>query len=72
MGPGGRLMSDVASIGRHLVAIGVVRGSCTEEVCVRIYRCSGDSACRNAFRRVFRILPSSWGCAQMGFSSERK
>ena len=47
VGPGGRLMSDVASIARHLLPIGVARGSWVEEVCVIIFRCSGDSACRS-------------------------
>ena len=45
--PGGRLMSDVANIVCHLMAIGVVRGSWVEEFCVRIFRCSGDSAYRS-------------------------
>ena len=47
VGPGGRFMSDVTSIVHHLLAIGVHRGSWVEEVCVRIFRRSGDSACRS-------------------------
>jgi hypothetical protein len=45
--PGGRFLSDVASIICHLVAIAVARGSWMEELCVRLFRCSGDSACRS-------------------------
>ena len=45
--PGGRFMSDVASIVCHLLAIGVVLGSWVEEVCVRIVRCSGGSSCKS-------------------------
>ena len=65
MGTCRRCMSDVASIVYHLVAIGVVRGSWVKELCERIFRCSGDSACRslrkkrNAFRRVSGILLAS-------------
>ena len=47
VGPGGRFMSDDASIVCHLMAMGVVRGSWVEEVCVRIFRYSGDSVCRS-------------------------
>ena len=47
VGLDGRFMSDVASIVCHMLAIGVVRVSWEEEVCVRIFRCSGDSACRS-------------------------
>jgi len=47
VGPVGRFMRDVASIVCHLLAIGVVRGSWVEELCVSICRCSGDSACRS-------------------------
>ena len=47
VGPGGRFVSDDASMVCHLLAMGVVRGSWVEEVCVRIFRCSGDSACRS-------------------------
>ena len=42
-----RSMSIVASIVCHLMAIGVACGSWVEELCVRIFRCSGDSACRS-------------------------
>ena len=42
-----RFMSDVVSIVCHLVAIGVARGSGVEELCVKCFRCSGDSACRS-------------------------
>ena len=58
VGLGGRFMSDVSSIVCHLVSIGVVRGSWVEELCVRIFRCLRDSACRSLrkqrslFRRV--------------------
>ena len=44
VGPSGKFMSDVANIVYHVVASGVVRGS--EELCMRICRCSSDSACR--------------------------
>ncbi len=47
VGPGGRFVSDDASMVCHLLAMGVVRGSWVEEVCGRIFRCSGDSACRS-------------------------
>ena len=47
VGPGGRCMSDDASIVCHLMAMGVVRGSWVEEVCVKLCRCSGYSACRS-------------------------
>ena len=47
VGQGGRFMSDIASVVCHLVAIGVFRGSWVEELCVSIFRCSGDSDCRS-------------------------
>ena len=47
VGPGGRFVSDDASIVCHRMAIGVVRGSWVEEVCLRIFRRSGDSASRS-------------------------
>ncbi len=47
VGPGSRFVSDDASMACHQLAIGVVRGSWVEEVCVIIFRCSGDSACRS-------------------------
>ena len=47
VGPGGRFVSDVASIVGHLLAIGVVHGSWVEEVYVRFFMCSVDSACRS-------------------------
>ena len=47
VGSGGRFVSDVTSIVCHLLAIGVVRGSWVEEVCVSIFRCSSDLACRS-------------------------
>ena len=45
VGLDGRFMSDVASIVCHLVATVVARGSWV--FCVRILRCSVDSACRS-------------------------
>ena len=42
VGPCGRLLSDIASIVYNLAAIGVARGSCVEELCLRLFRCSGD------------------------------
>ena len=50
MGPSGRFMSDVASIVCHMLEIGVVRGLWVEEFCVRVVRCSGDSACRSLWK----------------------
>jgi len=47
LGPSGRSMSDVANIDCHLVAIGVACGLWVEELCVKIFRCSGVSACRS-------------------------
>ena len=47
VGPGGRSTSVSASMACHLLATGVDRGSWVEEVCVRIFRCSGESACRS-------------------------
>ena len=47
MGPGSRFVRDDASIICHLLAMGVVRGSWVEEVCVRVFKCSGDSDCRS-------------------------
>ena len=47
VGPGGRFVRDDASMVYHLLAMGVVRGSWVEEVSVRVFRCSGDSACRS-------------------------
>jgi len=47
VGPGGRFVNDDASMVCHLLAIGVVRGSWVAELCVRVFRCSGDSACRS-------------------------
>ncbi len=44
VGPGGRFISVDCSIVFHLWAMGVDRGSWVAEVCVRIFRCSGDSA----------------------------
>jgi len=38
MGLGGGFMSDVTSIVCHRVAMGVVRGSRVEELCVRLLR----------------------------------
>jgi hypothetical protein len=40
-------MSNVDSIDCHLLGIGVACGSWVEELYVRIFRCSGDSACRS-------------------------
>ncbi len=48
VGPDGMSMSDAASIVCHLVALGVTCGLWVEELCVRTFRCSGDSACRNS------------------------
>jgi len=45
VGPGGRLMSEVESNACHLVVIEVARGSGVEELCVRLFMWSGDSAC---------------------------
>ncbi len=47
VGPGSRFVRDNSSIVCHLLAMGVVRGSCVEEVCVRVFKCSGDSDCRS-------------------------
>ncbi len=47
VGPGSGFVSDDASMACHLLAAGVVRGSWIEEIYVRIFRCSGDSACRS-------------------------
>ena len=47
VGPGGRFVSVDSSMVCHLWAMGVDRGSWVEEVCVSIFRCSGDSACRS-------------------------
>ena len=47
VGPGGRFVSVDFSMVCHLWAMGVDRGSWVEEVCVRMFRCSGDSACRS-------------------------
>ena len=47
VGPGGRLVSKIYSIACHLVAMGVSRGSWVEELCVRLFKLSGDSACRS-------------------------
>ncbi len=44
VGPGGRFVSVDSSIVCHLWAMGADRGSWVTEVCVRIFRCSGDSA----------------------------
>ena len=46
IGHGVRLMSEVECNACHLVVIGVARGSGVEELCVRLFRCSGDSACK--------------------------
>jgi len=48
VGPCGRFLSDdVSLVICHLAAIGVTRGSGVEDLCVRCFRCSGDSACRS-------------------------
>ena len=44
VGPGGRFVRVDSSMVCHLWAMGVDRGSRVAEVCVRIFRCSGDSA----------------------------
>ncbi len=44
VGPGGRFISVYSSMVCHLWAMGVDRGSWVAEVCVKIIRCSGDSA----------------------------
>ena len=44
VGPGGRFVSVDFSMVCHLWAMGVDLGSWVAEVCVRIFRCSGDSA----------------------------
>ncbi len=44
VGPGGRFANVDSSMVCHLWAMGVDRGSWVAEVCVRIFRCSGDSA----------------------------
>jgi len=74
----GRLASGVDSINCYLMAMGVYRGSRAGELCVRLFRYSGDSACRslrkqrNVFWRVVRILPARWGLAHMISVFERK
>ena len=47
VGPGGRFVIVDSSMVCYLWAMGVYRGSCVEEVCMRCFRCSGDSACRS-------------------------
>ncbi len=47
VGPSGRFMNNVANIGCHLMAIGVVRGSRVDEFCVIFFMYSDDSACRS-------------------------
>jgi hypothetical protein len=44
MGPGGMFISVYCSMVCHVWAMGVDRGSWVAEVCVRFFRCSGDSA----------------------------
>ena len=44
VGPGGRFVSVDSSMVCHLWAMGFDRGSWVAEVCVIIFRCSGDSA----------------------------
>ena len=46
----GKFVTEFASISCHLVAMGVARGSGEEELCVRLFRCLGDSACRSLLK----------------------
>jgi hypothetical protein len=48
--PGGRLVNGFDNRFCHLVAIDVAQGPGVEEFCVRLSRCSGDSAC-GCFRK---------------------
>ncbi len=52
VGPGSRLVSDDTNMVCHMLAMGAVRGSWVVEVCVRVFRCSGDSACKYAANSV--------------------